>query len=197
MSFTSKISRDENTYKVVSGVVHHLCETHGLDFNEQWATISRKTTEQLDRHYRKMRRQNNPLSQIKQRRIAYSFFTAEKRNSIAAKHPELSFGDVSKLVGKEWNSLSDKQKAKYVKMEAADKERYEAEKAAVLAQQASATQATPVETPTQEAAPATTPAKTRRSRKQEATPAPAQEAAPATPTPSKSRGGRKNRRARK
>lgn len=203
MSFTSKLSNDVDTYKLVSRVVHHMCESNGLNFEEQWSAISRKTTEQLDRHFRRQRRQNNPLYQIKQRRIAYSFFTAENRNQLAAKHPELSFGEVSKLVGQEWKKLSDKQRAKYIKLEQADKARYEAEKQAVLAQQTSAsTSEETTETVEQEAEVA--PTRSRRSRKAattpavEATPEPVQESAPAsTSAPSKKRGGKKNKRSRK
>ena len=201
MSFTSKLSHNEDTYKLVSRVVHQLCESNGLTFEEQWSAISRKTTDQLDRHFRRQRRQTNPLYQIKQRRIAYSFFTAENRNQLAAKHPELSFGEVSKLVGQEWKKLSEKQRAKYVKLEQADKARYEAEKQAVLAQQTSATTTEETTTTTEQES---TPTRSRRSRKAETTPAveatpePVQESAPAsTSAPSKKRGGKKNKRSRK
>jgi len=46
----------------------------------------------------------------------------------------LNFGDVSKLVAKAWKKLSDNTMAKFKEREAEDKERYNTEKAAVLAE---------------------------------------------------------------
>jgi hypothetical protein len=46
------------------------------------------------------------------------------REAEREKHPELSFGDLSKLVGKQWSEMDIEQKQVYLDMEAEDKIRY-------------------------------------------------------------------------
>jgi protein DEK len=41
----------------------------------------------------------------------YMMFVKVKRNSVVAKHPEASFGEIGKRLGKKWNKLSDTDKA--------------------------------------------------------------------------------------
>ena len=55
---------------------------------------------------------------------AYIFFVKDKRASIAIENPDMKFTDISKEVGKQWKSLSEKNKAKYIKLAEADKERF-------------------------------------------------------------------------
>jgi len=43
----------------------------------------------------------------------YMTFVKEKRSSVVAKHPEATFGEVGKLLGKKWGKLSDTEKAEW------------------------------------------------------------------------------------
>lgn len=42
---------------------------------------------------------------------AYIIFCKEERNGIVATNPEASFGEIGKLLGEKWKSLSDTEKA--------------------------------------------------------------------------------------
>jgi hypothetical protein len=61
---------------------------------------------------------------------AYMFFANEQRDSVRADNPNASFGQVGKILGERWKALTDKQKTPYDAKAAADKKRYEDEKAA-------------------------------------------------------------------
>ncbi|KAL2110537.1 hypothetical protein VUR80DRAFT_1015 [Thermomyces stellatus] len=61
---------------------------------------------------------------------AYMFFANEQRENVREENPGISFGQVGKLLGERWKALSEKQRAPYEAKAAADKKRYEDEKAA-------------------------------------------------------------------
>ena len=44
--------------------------------------------------------------------------------------PDIAFGEVGKVLGQKWKSISEKDKTKYEELAAKDKERYEKEKKA-------------------------------------------------------------------
>ncbi|KAK6341121.1 Non-histone chromosomal protein 6 [Orbilia brochopaga] len=60
---------------------------------------------------------------------AYMFFANEQRENVRAENPGIAFGQVGKVLGERWKALSDKQRAPYEAKAAADKKRYEDEKA--------------------------------------------------------------------
>ena len=62
-------------------------------------------------------------------RSAYLFFCEEERPKVKETQPELSMTEISKVLGALWSSISDKQKEKFVKMAAEDKDRYAKEMA--------------------------------------------------------------------
>lgn len=132
MSFNSKLRQNEATFKLVRQVVEHVCTTNNLQFATVWPTVSTKDCEHYERHFRRERRKNDPLRDVKKIRTAFSFFTQEQRPLITAKHPELPFGEVSKLVGQQWASLDQTTRAKYQSEEAKDKTRYEGERQAIM-----------------------------------------------------------------
>lgn len=70
---------------------------------------------------------NNYVPPPKKSSSAYIFFSKDERIDIKAKNPNMSFGDITKLVGEKWKKLSDKNKKKFVKMAEDDKERYNKE----------------------------------------------------------------------
>ncbi len=61
---------------------------------------------------------------------AYMFFANEQRENVRDENPGISFGQVGKLLGERWKALNDKQRTPYEAKAAADKKRYEDEKAA-------------------------------------------------------------------
>lgn len=132
MSFNSKLRQNEATFKLVRQVVEHVCTTNNLQFATVWPTVSTKDCEHYERHFRRERRKNDPLRDVKKVRTAFSFFTQEQRPLITAKHPDLPFGEVSKLVGQQWASLDQATRAKYQSEEAKDKTRYEGERQAIM-----------------------------------------------------------------
>ncbi|KAL9054341.1 MAG: hypothetical protein Q9162_004215 [Coniocarpon cinnabarinum] len=90
------------------------------------AAASRKTKGGKDAGHKKKKGRVRGLS-------AYMFFANEQRDKVRADNPELKFGEVGKVLGQKWKELSEAQRAPYEKKAAADKKRYEDEKAAWLA----------------------------------------------------------------
>lgn len=60
---------------------------------------------------------------------AYMHFANENRDTIRQENPEASFGQIGKLLGQKWNSLSAEEKAPYEDKAGVDKKRYEEEMA--------------------------------------------------------------------
>ncbi|KAI9261709.1 putative NHP6B-nonhistone chromosomal protein [Sporodiniella umbellata] len=63
---------------------------------------------------------------------AYMFFSKDQRATVKEQNPDATFGKIGKLLGEKWKSMSDADKKTYNDMAAADKQRYETEKAAVV-----------------------------------------------------------------
>ncbi|WPK24263.1 hypothetical protein PUMCH_001530 [Australozyma saopauloensis] len=57
------------------------------------------------------------------------FFANENRDVVRAENPGISFGQVGKLLGEKWKALEGDEKTPYEAKAAADKKRYEKEKA--------------------------------------------------------------------
>lgn len=57
------------------------------------------------------------------------FFANDQRDTVREENPGISFGQVGKVLGDKWKALSEKQRAPYDAKAAADKKRYEEEKA--------------------------------------------------------------------
>ncbi|KAI9681965.1 MAG: Non-histone chromosomal protein 6 [Caeruleum heppii] len=60
---------------------------------------------------------------------AYMFFANEQRENVRDENPGISFGQVGKVLGERWKALNEKQRGPYEAKAAADKKRYEEEKA--------------------------------------------------------------------
>mmetsp|Transcript_27051 Transcript_27051/g.65637 ORF Transcript_27051/g.65637 Transcript_27051/m.65637 type:complete len:607 (-) Transcript_27051:501-2321(-) len=61
---------------------------------------------------------------------SYFYFAQDTRPEVVAENPEAKFTEVSKMLGAMWREIDGKKKMKYEKKAKADRERYEAEKAA-------------------------------------------------------------------
>lgn len=60
----------------------------------------------------------------KKKRNAYFFFQKEVRAEVVSRHPEMTFGEVSKELGRSWNDMSKKNKNKYIALAEKDAKRY-------------------------------------------------------------------------
>ncbi|KAI9887330.1 MAG: Non-histone chromosomal protein 6 [Watsoniomyces obsoletus] len=60
---------------------------------------------------------------------AYMFFANEQRENVRDENPGITFGQVGKVLGERWKALNEKQRQPYEAKAAADKKRYEDEKA--------------------------------------------------------------------
>lgn len=63
------------------------------------------------------------------KRSAYAFFTQDKRNALGKENPDAKFGDLTRIVAKEWNTMTAAAKKTYEAMADKDVKRYETEKA--------------------------------------------------------------------
>ena len=188
MSTSSQIRASEGNFKLAQKIVTALSEKYSFDFNEGWEVLSNRSVDNLTRMFRRERRRNDPLAQVKKPRTAFSFFTQERRPKVQSANPTAGFGDLSRLVSAEWKKLSDKERSRFKSMEEKDKSRYQTERTRVLAEVAanaestSTTETAPVE------APAATPAPTKRATSRRGKSAKTAEApaapveTPATPT---------------
>ncbi|EGD99479.1 nucleosome binding protein [Trichophyton tonsurans CBS 112818] len=66
---------------------------------------------------------------------AYMIFANEQRAAVREENPNITFGQVGKVLGERWKALSDKQRVPYEEKAATDKQRYEDEKAAYNSRQ--------------------------------------------------------------
>jgi len=190
MSISSQIRASEVHFKLTQKVVTALSTKFSFSFDDAWAELSNKNVDSLTKMFRKERRRNDPLSQVKKPRTSFSFFTQEFRPKVQTANPKASFGDLSRLVSVEWKKITDSDRVRFKGMETSDKERYQVERARVMAELASAVPATETdvvvtEVPVAEPTPA--PTKAKRSAKGKSSAKTVEAPAPAvdpTPTPS-------------
>jgi hypothetical protein len=134
MSCANLIRRDESHFNLAHRLVSVIVENNSLNFDEVWCLVSNNSIQQLQKRFRRLKKANNPLKDVKKPRTSFSFYTKNCRVKIAKANPKATFGELSKLVSKSWAGLSDKEKATYKKMETDDKQRYLIEKEKVLSE---------------------------------------------------------------
>lgn len=81
---------------------------------------------------RTVRRKKDPNAP-KRALSAYMFFANENRDIIKSENPDVTFGQVGKLLGERWKALSAEDREPYDAKAKADKRRYESEKELYLA----------------------------------------------------------------
>lgn len=138
MSLTAQIGSSESSFKLSQKIVAGLAEKFSFKFEDGWSTISTRTIENIQKRLKREKRRANPASAIKHPRTAFSFFTQKQRPLSQAAHPEATFGQLSRFVSDEWKLLTPEQMASYKALEFADKDRYQVERAAILATVAAA-----------------------------------------------------------
>ena len=168
MSFTQRFKKNQEVFKTAVDMLQVVATENNLEFDTLWSQVSSRDVDYLKKHHRKERKRNDPLAQIKRHRTAFSFFTQDRRNAISQKNKNLSFGQVSRLVGEEWRGLDDTTRARYKKLEVADRKRYNKAREEIMKDLASkqaevsteAVVTAPVETAPVETAPVETATKT-------------------------------------
>ena len=133
MSLTSQISSTEVSFKLSQKIVSALAEKFSFKFEDGWTAISNRPIELIQKRLRREKRRANPASAVKHARTSFSFFTQKQRPVSQAAHPEASFGQLSRYVSEAWKALTPEQMVEFKTLEIADKERYQKERAAVLA----------------------------------------------------------------
>ena len=133
MSLTAKVASSEDSFKLSQKIVAALAEKFSFKFEEGWSTISSRPIETIQKRLRREKRRANPTSSIKHARTAFSFFTQKQRPLSQTAHPEASFGQLSRYVSEAWKALTPAQMTEFKTLEMADKERYQKERAEVLA----------------------------------------------------------------
>ncbi|RKP09194.1 Nhp6bp [Thamnocephalis sphaerospora] len=58
---------------------------------------------------------------------AYMFFATDNRPRVKEENPDAQFGEIGKILGKEWKAMDEKDKKEYFQKAAEDKKRYERE----------------------------------------------------------------------
>jgi hypothetical protein len=154
MSLTAQIGSSEATFKLSQKIVSSLAEKFSFKFEDGWSTVSTRTLENIQKRLKREKRRANPASSIKHPRTAFSFFTQKQRPLSQAAHPEATFGQLSRFVSEAWKLLTPEQMASFKALELADKERYQVERATILATAAAApvAEAPVAEAPVAEAA---------------------------------------------
>ena len=80
--------------------------------------------EHPEQELKKNRKRRKQKGEPKSIRNAYIFFSVEERTSVKAEKPDMEPKEIMSELGKRWNKLSEKGRAKYAEMAANDKERY-------------------------------------------------------------------------
>jgi len=189
MSLTSQIGSTDVAFKLTQKIVSALAEKFGFKFEDGWDVISSRPVENIQKRLKREKRRSNPASAIKHSRTAFSYYTQRSRPLCQAAHPEATFGQLSRYVSEAWKALTPAQMDEFKAMEAADKIRYQNERAALASATPPAvdgTLATLEEEPVKEkkvkkekATKATTPTATASA----STPAPVTAPAPVSATP--------------
>jgi len=75
---------------------------------------------------RKPKKKKDPNAP-KRNQSAFFLYSNANRNRVKAENPDAKFGDIAKLISVEFKALSDHERAKWDKLAAEDKERYQRE----------------------------------------------------------------------
>lgn len=135
---TAYMRRNEDTFKAVGLVLDLLVADKPESERESartalWSTISRHDAKYFQHVYKRRRNASNPLriAKVKRPSTAYAFFTQEMHTSVKGQHPNVEFGDLSKIIRKMWTDLSADKKQRYIDLAAQDNTRYHKAKAHV------------------------------------------------------------------
>ncbi|KAJ2328872.1 Non-histone chromosomal protein 6 [Coemansia sp. RSA 2681] len=93
------------------------------------ATSSRAKAAPVEKESKTKRGKKKAKAGPKRALSAYMFFSKDQRQAVKDEFPDVSFGQIGKILGDKWKSLSDAAKAPYNAQCENDKVRYANEKA--------------------------------------------------------------------
>ena len=103
-------------------IIRSVCEELGAD--DKADELVKKF---LDTSYSAVKPKKDP-NRVKKPKSAYLFFCDDKRASVQKNNPGKRMGDISKVLGQLWGSISETDRGKYQELHDKDKDRYEEEK---------------------------------------------------------------------
>ena len=99
--------------------------THSLLlFVARWRQIPRG---RLDLELVKGLKKKKDPEAPKSKKTSYLIYANEVRDGIRKSNPKKSISDITKIIGAQWNALTEQEKQKYIELANTDKERYEQE----------------------------------------------------------------------
>ncbi|KAJ2747869.1 Non-histone chromosomal protein 6 [Coemansia sp. BCRC 34301] len=93
------------------------------------ATSSRAKAAPAEKETKAKRGKKKAKTGPKRALSAYMFFSKDQRKTVQDEYPDVSFGQIGKILGDKWKSLSEAAKAPYNAQSEQDKVRYANEKA--------------------------------------------------------------------
>jgi structure-specific recognition protein 1 len=87
----------------------------------------RKRQFKAEKKKKKLKRQKKDPNTPKRAMSAFMFYSQGHRPIIQEKNPDVSFGEIGRILGAEWKGLSEADREKYVKKAEEDRERYHKE----------------------------------------------------------------------
>ncbi|KAI8097424.1 high mobility group box domain-containing protein [Halteromyces radiatus] len=82
--------------------------------------MAKQTAKKIEKRKKDPLAPKRPLS-------AYMFYSQVNRERVKKENPDITFGQIGKILGREWSELSDKEKDQYIEKAKKDKERYDRE----------------------------------------------------------------------
>jgi len=131
---------DLEYHKIKGYVVSNLTKMLETDAEDNYSAVVRagenyKLNPEWRKEWTKMygikqkrrKRKKRPSNYPKQPRSAYLLFSIDARKKAQDEYPDKKFGDITKVVAKEWKKISSKRKSRYELMAEKDKDRYKKE----------------------------------------------------------------------
>jgi len=106
-------------YNSSADLIKKVCEE--LDVNDKADELIEKLLSKVFIKIKPMKDPDRP----KKGKTSYMYFAEDNRTEIREKFPDATMGDISKELGKKWQTLSEKDKEPYIALANKDKERYE------------------------------------------------------------------------
>ena len=112
---------ETDIFELSAELIKNICS----DLNKK-----NKANEMINKYLKKediINKKIQKKSGVKRPKTSYIYFLEDVRPKIAKKYPDDKLGDISKRIGKLWQSLSNKDKDKYEKLAKKDIERFRKE----------------------------------------------------------------------
>lgn len=119
----SEKPKSKTTTTNIDNIIRVLVEKFELDEKVVRATLKEHLPSTSEFKKKKARDPTKPKKNLS----AYIFFTQEHRELIKKDHPDFKFSEITKELGRRWNSLSADDKKKFEDKSEVDRTRYQSE----------------------------------------------------------------------